>query len=122
MSTPLEFTQVTARALANVYFDGKVISHAITLADGSKKTLGLIFPGSFRFETTVAERMEITAGACVVRLADRSDADRSDADRSDADRSDAVRYEAGSSFDVPANGAFEISVEEGVTQYVCSYF
>lgn len=107
MSTPLEFTQVTVRALANVYFDGKVISHAITFADGSKKTLGLIFPGSFRFETTVAERMEITAGACVVRLGDRSDA---------------IRYEAGSSFDVPANGAFEISVEDGVAQYVCSYF
>ncbi len=106
MSSPLEFSPVTVRALANVYFDGKVVSHAVSFADGSKKTLGVIFPGSFRFETSVAERMEITAGACTVRRADQ-----------DA----AVTYEAGSSFEVPANSAFEITVEDGLAQYVCSY-
>lgn len=106
MSTPLEFSPVTVRALANVYFDGKVVSHAISFADGSRKTLGIIFPGTYRFETSVAERMEITAGTCAVRLADQGEA---------------VAYAAGSHFDVPANSAFEITVEGDLAQYVCSY-
>ncbi|MFA7235570.1 MAG: pyrimidine/purine nucleoside phosphorylase [Phycisphaeraceae bacterium] len=48
---PTEFTNVTAVAKANVYFDGKVVSHTLKFADGSKKTLGLIHPGSFHFNT-----------------------------------------------------------------------
>lgn len=106
MSTPLEFSQVTAHALANVYFDGKVVSHAIVFADGSRKTLGLIYPGSYRFDTSVAERMEITAGRCQVRLDGQADF---------------VAYEAGSAFEVPAKSAFDIQVSDGIAQYVCSY-
>ena len=40
-----EFRGVTAVTKANVYFDGKVVSHSILFPDGSKKTLGLIYPG-----------------------------------------------------------------------------
>jgi uncharacterized protein YaiE (UPF0345 family) len=105
-SSTLEFPQVTAHALANVYFDGKVVSHAIILADGSRKTLGLIYPGTYRFDTSVAERMEITAGRCLVRLDGQSDF---------------VTYEAGSAFEIPAKSAFDIQVSEGIAQYVCSY-
>ena len=32
----LEFANVTAVAKANVYFGGKVVSHTLKLADGSK--------------------------------------------------------------------------------------
>ena len=47
MSAPTEFKNVTAIAKANIYFDGKVVSHSILFPDGSKKTLGLIYPGQF---------------------------------------------------------------------------
>ncbi|MFN7564184.1 MAG: pyrimidine/purine nucleoside phosphorylase, partial [Prosthecobacter sp.] len=51
MPIPAEFPGVTAVAKANVYFDGKVVSHTILFPDGSKKTLGLIYPGDFHFGT-----------------------------------------------------------------------
>jgi hypothetical protein len=51
-----EFANVTAVAKANVYFDGKVVSHTIRLGDGSKKTLGLTYAGEFHFGTDAPER------------------------------------------------------------------
>jgi purine/pyrimidine-nucleoside phosphorylase len=62
----MNFSPVTAVAKANVYFDGKVVSHTILFPDESKKTLGLIYPGSYHFGTAAAERMEITDGTCEV--------------------------------------------------------
>lgn len=35
---------VTAIAKANIYFDGKVISHTVLAADGDRKTLGNLPP------------------------------------------------------------------------------
>jgi uncharacterized protein YaiE (UPF0345 family) len=103
---PEQFSNVTATCKANVYFDGKVVSHTITFADGSRKTLGLIYPGSFKFNTGVAERMEIVAGACRVRIAGAGDW---------------IGFPAGTWFDVPANSFFEIEVGEGIAEYVCSF-
>ena len=57
MSIPAEFPGVTAVTKANIYFDGKVVSHSILFPDGSKKTLGLIYPGSFHFGTAKAEQI-----------------------------------------------------------------
>lgn len=102
----MQFSNVTVTAKANVYFEGKVVSHTILLASGEKKTLGLIYPGKFHFGTGKAERMEITAGTCHVKL-DGS-----------GDTSD---YAAGTHFDVPANSGFDIEVAEGVCEYVCSF-
>ncbi len=48
---PESFADVEAVTKANVYFDGKVVSHTIRFKDGSKKTLGLIYPGSYHFGT-----------------------------------------------------------------------
>ena len=59
---------VSVKTQANVYFEGKVVSHTLRFSDGSKKTLGLIYPGKFHFGTDLAERMEIVAGQCVIRL------------------------------------------------------
>ncbi len=103
---PAEFPGVTAVAKANVYFDGKVVSHTILFPDGSKKTLGLIYPGPFHFGTAKAERMEIVAGDCVVKL-----------DGSDAQTS----YTGGQFFDVPANSGFDITVTSGICEYICSF-
>lgn len=102
----MQFANVTATAKANVYFEGKVVSHSIVLPDGSKKTLGLIYPGSYHFGTAAAERMEISDGTCSVVL-DGSD--------------QTLSYDAGSHFDVPANSGFTIEVTEGICQYVCSF-
>ena len=103
---PSQFDNVTAIAKANVYFDGKVVSHSILFPDGSKKTLGLIYPGSYHFGTDKAERMEIVAGTCEVKL----------------DGSDAVTtYPGGQYFDVPAKSGFDIEVKSGICEYVCSF-
>ncbi len=102
----MQFTSVSAESKANIYFDGKVISHGITLEDGTTKSFGLIYPGSYHFGTEAAERMEITDGSCSVTL----------------DGTDEIRpYSTGEFFDVPANSGFTIEVSDGICQYVCSY-
>ncbi len=100
------FPNVTVDAKANVYFDGKVVSHSVHFADGTKKTLGLIYPGKYHFGTGAPERMEIIAGTCLVTL-DGS--------------SDTLAIEAGSHFDVPGNSGFTISVDDGICEYICSF-
>lgn len=106
MSIPTEFKNVTAVAKANVYFDGKVVSHTILFADGSKKTLGLIYPGKFHFGTDKAERMEIVAGSCLVKLDGQTEV---------------KTYAAGTYFDVPAKSGFDIEVASGICEYICSF-
>jgi len=103
---PDKFEHVTVTCKANLYFDGKVASHTIAFADGSKKTLGLIYPGSFKFNTDAPERMEIVSGACRVRVAGQGDW---------------IGFVAGTWFDVPGKSFFEIEVATGVAEYVCSF-
>lgn len=50
----MEFPSVTAIAKANIYFDGKVISHTIVFPDSTKKTLGAIYAGEYHFGTDAA--------------------------------------------------------------------
>lgn len=105
-STPKEFPGVTALAKANIYFDGKVVSHSIVFPDGSKKTLGLIYPGKFHFGTDKAERMEIGAGQCQVKIDGQSDG---------------ATFATGQAFEVPAKSGFDIEVRQGICEYVCSF-
>ncbi len=105
-SAPKEFAGVTVPTKANVYFDGGVISHTLIFADNSKKTLGLIRPGSYHFNTEAPERMEIVAGGCRVKL---------DNEKATAD------YEAGTAFDVPGRSGFQIEVAGGLCEYICSF-
>ncbi len=105
-SLPSRFDGVAVLTKANVYFDGNVVSHTVLFADGSKKTLGLIRPGSYYFGTAAAERMEIVAGACRVTLKDET----------------AVQaYAAGAVFEIAANSGFTIEVESGLCEYICSF-
>ena len=106
MSTPTEFANVTAVAKANIYFDGKVISHALITEKGDKITLGLIYPGAYTFNTGAPERMDVVAGACRVRLKDAADW---------------TEYAAGSHFLVPGDSSFDIAVDSGIAEYVCSF-
>lgn len=105
-SIPAQFAGVTAVTKANVYFDGKVVSHSILFPDGSKKTLGLIYPGKFHFGTDKAELMEIVAGSCAVKLDGQSEV---------------KTYAAGTAFEVPAKSGFDIEVTSGIAEYICSF-
>ena len=106
MSIPQQFENVTVVAKANVYFDGKVVSHTVLFKDGTKKTVGLIYAGSFHFGTGAPEKMEIVAGTCRVKL-DGS--------------SDWKDYPAGTFFRVPGNSGFDIAVASGICEYICSF-
>lgn len=106
MTLPESFTNVTVRCKANIYFDGKVASHTLTFPDGSQKTIGLIFPGTYHFNTGAPERMEIIAGTCIVRIGNESNAQT---------------FTAGTFFDVPGNSGFDITVNDGITEYICSF-
>ena len=103
---PVSFAHVEVVAKANVYFEGKVISHTVVFADGSKKTLGLIYPGSFHFGTQAPERMQIIAGSCRARLDGHSEW---------------KSYEAGSDFRIAGSSGFDIAVESGIAEYICSF-
>ena len=105
-SLPSQFSGVTVQTKANVYFDGNVVSHTVLMPDQTKKTLGLIRPGSYHFNTAAAERMEIVSGECLVTL--------------DGSKS-AHLYAAGTHFDVPANSGFTIAVSAGLCEYICSF-
>ena len=105
-SLPSQFDGVTVVTKANVYFDGNVVSHTVLLPDMSKKTLGLIRPGSYYFGTAAAERMEIVAGECTV---------------TQKGSQESQRYGAGTFFEVPANSGFTIAVPAGLCEYICSF-
>ena len=94
---------VTLDTAANVYFDGKCVSHTFHLADGSRKSAGVIFPSSLTFGTAAPEVMDIEAGRCRVTLG-----------------AQVSEYGAGESFAVPGDSSFDIEVLETVS-YVCHY-
>jgi uncharacterized protein YaiE (UPF0345 family) len=105
-ATAFQFNGVSVVTRANVYFDGNVVSHTILLPDGGRKTLGLIRPGSYHFNTDAPERMEIVDGACRVTVDGAGEAHA---------------HAAGSQFQVPAKSGFLIEVDSGLCQYICSF-
>jgi len=96
---------VSVNPQANVYFDGKCVSHSITLADGSKKSVGVILPATLTFNTGAPEIMECVAGSCEFKLDGASEW---------------VKSSAGESFNVPGNSKFEIRVTEAY-HYICHF-
>jgi purine/pyrimidine-nucleoside phosphorylase len=99
----LSGVSVTTRA--NVYFDGKCVSHSLQLADGTKKSVGVILPATLTFNTGAPEIMECVGGSCEYRIAG-------------TDRW--VRSAAGERFSVPANSSFDIRVTEPY-HYICHF-
>lgn len=101
------FDNATVATKANVYFDGKCVSHAVTLADGRKATVGVILPSSLSFNTGEPEVMVCTAGACEVKLPGAAEWQR---------------VVAGEQFSVPAKTTFGIRVAEGEQfHYICHF-
>ena len=66
--TTQQISNITVTTQANVYFDGKCISHGITYLDGTKKSVGVILPSTLTFNTGVAEIMECVAGTPVLKV------------------------------------------------------
>ncbi len=100
------FANANVTAKANVYFDGRVVSHTLVLETGERKTLGLIYAGEYHFTTGAAELMEIVAGECTVVLDGETEK---------------KTYAVGTEFNVPANSGFTITVPGGICEYICSF-
>lgn len=100
-----QFDNVSVVKKANIYFDGRCVSHTVLFPDGTRKTLGVIFPSSLTFSTGAPEIMEITGGSCRVRLDGEADW---------------KTYQAGESFSVPGSSRFEIQTVEAL-DYVCHF-
>lgn len=99
------FDNVTVIKKANVYFDGKVTSRNIIIADGTRKTLGFMLPGDYEFNTGSAEVMEVLNGAMKVFLPEASEWQT---------------FETGQEFRVPGNSSFKLHLD-GIADYCCSY-
>ena len=100
-----QFDQVSVVKKSNVYFDGKCVSHNIIFADGSKKSVGVIFPSTLKFNTGAPEIMEVVSGVCKVRLAGEEEW---------------KTYAAGDQFSIVGDSSFDIETVETL-EYVCSF-
>ena len=100
------YKNVDVDKLANIYFEGKVVSRNVFLKDGSKKTLGVMLPGEYEFNTESRELMEIISGKLNLKLKDDNDL---------------KLISDGMNFNVPKNSSFKVKVLE-LVNYTCSYF
>ena len=89
---------------ANIYYDGKVTSRTVELADGSIQSLGIMLPGEYTFGTNEAEIMEIMSGELDIKLPNE----------------DWKTLNTPETFNVPANSSFDLKIKS-VTDYCCSY-
>ena len=103
--TTQQISNISVTTQANVYFEGKCISHSITYPDGTKKSVGVILPGTLTFNTGASEIMECVAGGCEYKLAG----------------SDVwVKSSSGEKFSIPGNSKFDIRVIEPY-HYICHF-
>ena len=99
------FDDVSVVIEANIYFDGKVTSRSILFPDGSKKTLGILLPGEYHFNTDAPEHMRITAGVAEYRLNENDDW---------------KKVEQDGEFNIPGKSSFDIKAID-IVDYVCSF-
>lgn len=99
------FTNITIIKKANVYFGGNVSSRTILFPDGTRKTLGFMFPGEYEFNTASPETMEILDGEMDILLPETSSW---------------LTIGTGQSFLIPANSKFKVILKNPV-DYCCSY-
>ena len=103
--TTEKIDNISVTTKANVFFDGKCVSHAITYPDGTKKSVGVILPATLTFNTGAPEVMECVAGSCEYKL----------------DGSDTwIKSSEGGKFIVPGNSKFDIRVTEPY-HYICHF-
>jgi len=96
---------VSIATKANVFFDGKCVSHAIDMPNGEKKSVGVVLPSHLTFNTAAPEIMECVARACEYKLAG----------------SDAWQHSGpGDKFSINADSSFEIKVADSY-HYICHF-
>lgn len=100
-----EFKDVTVVKKANVYFNGKVTSRTVIFGNDTKKTLGIMQPGEYEFNTGKAEIMEIMTGDLDVLLPGQPKW---------------KKIKSCESFDVSANSKFKMKVKS-LSDYCCSF-
>ncbi len=100
-----QFDNVAVVKKANLYFDGKCVSHTVLFGDGKKKTIGVIFPSTLTFNTGAPEIMELNGGQCRIRLKNETEW---------------KTYSAGEQFSVAGNSSFDIETVETL-DYVCHF-
>jgi len=102
-----QFDQVSVVKKANVYFDGKCVSHSVLMPDGTRKSVGVIMPNVvLTFNTGTPEIMEIIDGSCRANIA----------------QSEWKTYRAGEQFNVAANTRFDIeALDNAPVHYVCHF-
>ena len=105
MAITAKIDGVAVTTQANVYFDGKCVSHSFTLADGTRKSVGVVLPATLTFNTGAAEIMECVGGGCEYKLAGSDEWQKSG---------------PGEQFSVPANSSFDIRVAEAY-HYICRF-
>ena len=101
-----KYKNVNVDKLANIYFEGNVISRNIFFKDGSRKTLGVMLPGKYEFNTEARELMEIISGKLHLKLQNYDDWQL---------------IKDGMDFNVPKKTSFKVNVLE-LVNYTCSYF
>ena len=101
-----KYENVDVDKVANIYFKGNVISRNIFLQDGSRKTLGVMLPGKYEFNTDARELMEITSGKLNLKTQNGIEW---------------TLIKDGMDFNIPKNSSFKVEVLE-LVNYICSYF
>lgn len=104
-SPTANISDASIKTVANVFFGGKCISHAVTLKDGTKKSVGVILCATLTFNTQAAEIMECVSGECNYKLAGSAEWQHAG---------------PGERFSVPANSSFEIKVDHEY-HYICHF-
>jgi purine/pyrimidine-nucleoside phosphorylase len=88
----------------NSYFDGQVQSVGFERL-GRRMTVGVILPGEYHFNTDAPERMTVTSGELLVRMAGATEA---------------RWYPAGTVFEVPGNSGFDVKALNPAA-YLCEF-
>ena len=101
-----KYKNIDVDKLANIYFKGNVMSRNIFLKDGSRKTLGVMLPGKYEFNTEARELMEIMSGKLNLKLQNDEEW---------------KLINDGMEFNIPKNSSFKVEVLE-LVNYTCSYF
>lgn len=99
-----KFENVNLVKEANIYFGGQVTSRTVEFSDGTTKTLGIMMPGEYTFNTADKEIMEMLSGDLEVKLPGE----------------DWKTLSTPETFEVDANSAFDVKVKT-ITDYCCSY-
>jgi len=99
-----KFENVTVVKEANIYYDGKVTSRTVEFADGEIKSLGIMLPGEYTFNTADKEIMEMMSGELEIKLPGE----------------EWKTLSTPETFEVPANSSFDLNIKT-VTDYCCSY-